>query len=84
MKTQIQSKVAEVKQQLRQIVRPPQQQEVSGAGVDARYIGDTGTVGRNITTSSPKPSRPNHHKMARITSLMKRIRGRVIFHMRKK
>ncbi|MGF0470749.1 deaminase domain-containing protein [Lysinibacillus fusiformis] len=56
MKTQIQSKVAEVKQQLRQMVRPPQQQEVSGAGVDARYIGDTGTVGRNTITPSPKPS----------------------------
>ncbi len=56
MKTQTQSKVAEVKQQLRQMLRPPQQQEVSGAGVDARYIDDKGTVGRNTITPSPKPS----------------------------
>ena len=56
MKTQIQSKVAEVKQQLRQMLRPLQQQEFSLAGIDGRNIDDTGTVGRNTTTPSPKPS----------------------------
>ncbi|WP_426390204.1 hypothetical protein [Lysinibacillus sp. VIII_CA] len=56
MKTQIQSKVAEVKQQLRQILRPPQRYELAGAGGDVRYIEDTGTVGRNTPTPSPKPS----------------------------
>ncbi|AJK87214.1 hypothetical protein PI85_03840 [Lysinibacillus sp. A1] len=56
VKTQIQSKVAEVKQQLRQMVRPPQRYELAGAGGDVRYTEDTGTVGRNITTPSPKPS----------------------------
>ncbi|XRD23891.1 hypothetical protein AABM34_15790 [Lysinibacillus fusiformis] len=56
VKTQIQSKVAEVKQQLRQILRPPQQRELAGADVGVRYIEDTGTVGRNTTTPSPKPS----------------------------
>ncbi|MGE7597384.1 hypothetical protein [Lysinibacillus fusiformis] len=56
VKTQIQSKVAEVKQQLRQVLRPPQQRELAGAGGDVRYTGDTGTVGRNTTTPSPKPS----------------------------
>ncbi|MFI9482676.1 hypothetical protein ACIG2M_12480 [Lysinibacillus fusiformis] len=56
VKTQIQSKVAEVKQQLRQMVRPPQQQKFALAGGDVRYIEDTGTVGRNTPTPSPKPS----------------------------
>ncbi|AMO32995.1 hypothetical protein J2D69_15075 [Lysinibacillus sphaericus] len=56
MKTQIQSKVAEVKQQLHQMLQPPQRYELAGAGGDARYIEDTGTVGRNTTTPSPKPS----------------------------
>ncbi len=55
VKTQIQSKVAEVKQQLRQMLRS-QQHEFSLAGIDGRYIEDTGTVGRNTTTPSPKPS----------------------------
>ncbi|WP_446936032.1 deaminase domain-containing protein [Lysinibacillus fusiformis] len=55
VKTQIQSKVAEVKQQLRQMLQS-QQDEFSLAGVDRRYIEDTGTVGRNTTTPSPKPS----------------------------
>ncbi|MFI2130914.1 nucleic acid/nucleotide deaminase domain-containing protein [Lysinibacillus fusiformis] len=55
VKTQIQSKVAEVKQQLRQMVQS-QQDEFSFAGVDRRYIEDTGTVGRNTPTPSPKPS----------------------------
>ncbi|KGR89600.1 hypothetical protein [Lysinibacillus boronitolerans] len=53
-KTQIQSKVDEVKQQLRQL-RPPEM-ELAGAGVNVRRIEDTGTVGRNTTTPSPKPS----------------------------
>ncbi|QTB12201.1 hypothetical protein J2B92_15040 [Lysinibacillus sphaericus] len=56
VKTQIQSKVAEVKQQLRQMVRPPQQQKFALAGGDVRYTEDTGTVGRNTPTPSPKPS----------------------------
>ncbi|QDZ98572.1 hypothetical protein D0439_08010 [Lysinibacillus fusiformis] len=56
VKTQIQSKVAEVKQQLRQMLQPPQRYELAGAGGDVRYIEDTGTVGRNTTTPSPKPS----------------------------
>ncbi|MFD4491462.1 hypothetical protein [Lysinibacillus fusiformis] len=56
VKTQIQSKVAEVKQQLRQMVRPPQQQKFALAGGDVSYIEDTGTVGRNTPTPSPKPS----------------------------
>jgi|GEM_PF-1324901 len=55
VKTQIQSKVAEVKQQLRQMLQS-QQDEFSFAGVDRRYIEDTGTVGRNTPTPSPKPS----------------------------
>ncbi|MEF7497272.1 deaminase domain-containing protein [Lysinibacillus sphaericus] len=55
MKTQIQSKVAEVKQQLRQMLQS-QQHEFSLAGIDGRYIEDTGTVGRNTTTPSSKPS----------------------------
>ncbi|WP_196243874.1 hypothetical protein, partial [Lysinibacillus sphaericus] len=50
-----QSKVAEVKQQLRQMVQS-QQQNFALAGVDVRCIEDTGTVGRNTTTPSPKPS----------------------------
>ncbi|QTB15955.1 DNA/RNA non-specific endonuclease [Lysinibacillus sphaericus] len=33
-----------------------QQDEFSLAGVDRRYIEDTGIVGRNTTTPSPKPS----------------------------
>jgi hypothetical protein len=56
VKTQIQTKVAEVKQQLRQMLRPPQQWELAGAGGDIRRVEDTGTVGRNTTTPSPKPS----------------------------
>ena len=52
VKTQIQSKVAEVKQQLRQMVQS-QQHEFSFAGIN---IEDTGTVGRNTPTPSPKPS----------------------------
>ncbi|PCD82360.1 hypothetical protein CNQ87_17385 [Lysinibacillus fusiformis] len=52
VKTQIQSKVAEVKQQLRQMVQS-QQDEFSFAGIN---IEDTGTVGRNTPTPSPKPS----------------------------
>ncbi len=52
VKTQIQSKVAEVKQQLRQMVQS-QQHEFSFAGIK---IEDTGTVGRNTPTPSPKPS----------------------------
>ncbi|MFU8646640.1 polymorphic toxin type 28 domain-containing protein [Lysinibacillus sp. RSDA_15] len=52
MKTQIQSKVAEVKQQLRQMLQS-QQHEFSFAGIK---IEDTGTVGRNTPTPSPKPS----------------------------
>ncbi|WP_375106219.1 hypothetical protein AB9L15_06295 [Lysinibacillus fusiformis] len=56
VKTQIQFKVAEVKQQLRQILRPPQRYELEGAGGDVRYTEDTGTVGRNTTIPSPKPS----------------------------
>ncbi|MFU8646650.1 EndoU domain-containing protein [Lysinibacillus sp. RSDA_15] len=55
VKTQIQSKVAEVKQQLRQMVQS-QQQNFALAGGDVRYIEDTGTVGRNTPTPSPKPS----------------------------
>ena len=54
VKTQIQAKVDEVKQQLRQL-RPPEM-ELAGAGVNVRRIEDTGTVGRNTTTPSPKPS----------------------------
>ncbi|MEK4171434.1 RNase A-like domain-containing protein [Lysinibacillus sp. FSL L8-0312] len=54
VKTQIQSKVAEVKQQLRQL--GSQQWELAGAGGDIRRVEDTGTVGRNTTTPSPKPS----------------------------
>ncbi|UXJ67418.1 hypothetical protein [Lysinibacillus fusiformis] len=38
------------------MVRPPQRYELAGAGGDVRYTEDTGTVGRNITTPSPKPS----------------------------
>ncbi len=52
VKTQIQSKVAEVKQQLRQMLQS-QQHEFSFAGIK---IEDTGTVGRNTPTPSPKPS----------------------------
>ncbi|WP_180276665.1 deaminase domain-containing protein [Lysinibacillus sphaericus] len=55
VKTQIQSKVAEVKQQLRQMVQS-QQQNFALAGGDVRHIEDTGTVGRNTPTPSPKPS----------------------------
>ncbi|MCM0627483.1 hypothetical protein M5J14_23710, partial [Lysinibacillus sp. OL1_EC] len=54
VKTQIQARVDEVKQQLRQL-RPPEM-ELAGAGVNVRRIEDTGTVGRNTTTPSPKPS----------------------------
>ncbi len=43
-----------VKQQLRQL-RPPEM-EVAGIGVDVRRIEDTGTVGKNTTTPSPKLS----------------------------
>jgi len=50
VKTQTQSKVAEVKKQLRQL-RPPEM-ELAGVGVDVRCIEDTGTVGRNTTTPS--------------------------------
>ncbi|WP_342550398.1 hypothetical protein MKX57_15250 [Lysinibacillus sp. FSL M8-0216] len=55
VKTQIQSKVAEVKQQLRQMLQS-QQDEFSFAGINVTNIEDTGTVGRNTTTPSPKPS----------------------------
>ncbi|MBI6865936.1 hypothetical protein JD967_21460 [Lysinibacillus fusiformis] len=55
VKTQIQSKVAEVKQQLRQMLQS-QQQNFALAGGDVRHIEDTGTVGRNTPTPSPKPS----------------------------
>ncbi|WP_342529972.1 hypothetical protein MKY80_14665 [Lysinibacillus sp. FSL R5-0849] len=55
VKTQIQSKVAEVKQQLRQMLQS-QQDEFSFAGINVINIEDTGTVGRNTTTPSPKPS----------------------------
>ena len=41
-----------VKKQLRQQLRSPQQLELAGVG----FIEDTGTVGRNTTTPSPKPS----------------------------
>ncbi|WBF54508.1 hypothetical protein HXV90_00825 [Lysinibacillus sp. JK80] len=54
VKTQIQVKVDEVKQQLRQL-RPPEM-ELAGAGVNVRRIEDTGTVGKNTSSSSPKPS----------------------------
>jgi|GEM_PF-1409999 len=54
VKTQIQAKVDEVKQQLRQLRSP--EMELAGAGVNVRRIEDTGTVGRNTTTPSPKPS----------------------------
>ncbi|WNN74780.1 hypothetical protein RKS58_15450 [Lysinibacillus capsici] len=54
VKTQIQAKVDEVKQQLRQL-RPPEM-ELAGAGVNVRRIEDTGTVGKNTSSSSPKPS----------------------------
>ncbi|AJK87227.1 MULTISPECIES: hypothetical protein [Lysinibacillus] len=52
MKTQIQSKAAEIKQQLRQLGSP----QLELAGVNVGRINDTGTVGRNTTTPSPKPS----------------------------
>ncbi|MEB7453628.1 deaminase domain-containing protein [Lysinibacillus sphaericus] len=55
VKTQIQSKVAEVKQQLRQMLQS-QQDEFSFAGINVTNIEDTGTVGRNTPTPSPKPS----------------------------
>ncbi|MFI2130893.1 DNA/RNA non-specific endonuclease [Lysinibacillus fusiformis] len=55
VETQIQSKVAEVKQQLRQMLQS-QQQEFSLAGINVTNIEDTGTVGRNTPTPSPKPS----------------------------
>jgi len=38
------------------MVRPPQQQKFALAGGDVRYTEDTGTVGRNTPTPSPKPS----------------------------
>ncbi|QTB12222.1 hypothetical protein J2B92_15215 [Lysinibacillus sphaericus] len=41
-----------VKKQLRQQLRSPQQLELAGVG----FIEDTGTVGRNTPTPSPKPS----------------------------
>ncbi|XRD23895.1 hypothetical protein AABM34_15810 [Lysinibacillus fusiformis] len=52
VKTQIQSKVDEIKQQLRQLGSP----QLELAGVNVGRINDTGTVGRNTTTPSPKPS----------------------------
>ncbi len=55
VKTQIQSKVAEVKQQLRQMLQS-QQDEFSFAGINVTNIEDTGKVGRNTPTPSPKPS----------------------------
>ncbi|WGT37910.1 hypothetical protein QH639_19100 [Lysinibacillus sp. 1 U-2021] len=54
VKTQIQAKVDEVKQQLRQL--RPSEMELAGAGVNVRRIEDTGTVGKNTSSSSPKPS----------------------------
>ena len=52
MKTQIQAKVDEVKQQLRQLGAP----QMELAGVNVGRISDTGTVGKNTSSSSPKPS----------------------------
>ncbi|EAZ84152.1 hypothetical Cytosolic Protein [Bacillus sp. B14905] len=49
VKTQIQSKVDEIKQQL-------QSSQLEIVGVNVGRIKDTGTVGRNTTTPSPKPS----------------------------
>ncbi len=51
-KTQIQAKVDEVKQQLRQLGAP----QMELAGVNVGRISDTGTVGKNTSSSSPKPS----------------------------
>nr|WP_315063062.1 hypothetical protein [uncultured Lysinibacillus sp.] len=51
-KTQIQAKVDEVKQQLRQLGAP----KMELAGVNVGQISDTGTVGKNTSSSSPKPS----------------------------
>ncbi|MCM0627294.1 hypothetical protein M5J14_22615, partial [Lysinibacillus sp. OL1_EC] len=51
-KTQIQSKVDEVKQQLRQLGAP----QMELAGVNVGRISDTGSVGKNTSSSSPKPS----------------------------
>ncbi|MED4552268.1 hypothetical protein ACU64V_14955 [Lysinibacillus capsici] len=51
-KTQIQAKVDEVKQQLRQLGAP----QMELAGVNVGRISDTGMVGRNTSSSSPKPS----------------------------
>jgi archaellum component FlaF (FlaF/FlaG flagellin family) len=58
VKTQIPSKVDEVKQQLRQLGSP----QLELAGVNIGRIKDTGTVGRKITTSSPKPSNSQPRK----------------------
>ncbi|WP_269898122.1 DNA/RNA non-specific endonuclease [Lysinibacillus sp. JK80] len=52
VKTQIQARVDEVKQQLRQLGAP--QMELAGANVGR--ISDTGSVGKNTSSSSPKPS----------------------------
>ncbi len=51
VKTQIQAKVDEVKQQLRQLGAP----QTELAGVNVGRMSDTGTVGKNTTSSSPKP-----------------------------
>ncbi|WP_342544376.1 hypothetical protein [Lysinibacillus sp. FSL K6-4013] len=51
-KTQIQARVDEVKQQLRQLGAP----QMELAGVNVGRISDTGTVGKNTSSSSPKPT----------------------------
>jgi len=51
-KTQIQARVDEVKQQLRQLGAP----QMEFAGVNVGRMSDTGTVGKNTSSSSPKPS----------------------------
>ncbi|WNN74776.1 hypothetical protein RKS58_15430 [Lysinibacillus capsici] len=51
-KTQIQARVDVVKQQLRQLGAP----QMELAGVNVGRISDTGTVGKNTSSSSPKPS----------------------------
>lgn len=52
VKTQIQARVDEVKQQLRQLRAP----QTELAGVNVVRMSDTGTVGKNTSSSSPKPS----------------------------